>query len=405
MKLLLNVDDWRRTAASRLPRIVWDYLEGGAEDGVTLAANRACWSEIELMPRTLVNVAQRSTATTIFGRQYRMPIGLSPVGAASLLWDAADVHMARAARDMGVPLVLSTHAFVPIARVARESGVAPWFQLYLSNDRATSEKALQAAAAAGSDILVLTTDVPVGGNREYNERNGFAVPFRPGCRHLLDGLLHPRWAARVLTGLLRNGGIPAHFVAWGARRDTATWAELAWLRKAWPGKLVIKGILNVADALVAIDHGADGIFVSNHGGRQLDGAPATIRVLGDIAEAVAGRTAVFVDGGIRRGSDVAKALAAGADMAFVGRPACYGLAAAGEAGVAAVLQILGAELDRVMALLGCCSVSQLGPRSIERMPAMGEMQGRNLRRAGVLAAANLRRTRAARMEMAAGRRI
>lgn len=359
-----NIDDWRLAASRRLPRVIWDYLEDGAEDGITVMENRRALSGIELVPRTLIDVSERSTATTIFGRRYAMPLGIAPLGAASLFCAAADIHMCRAALSQNVPFILSTHSFVPVTQVAQQAGCAPWFQLYPSNNRSAVDKALQLAADAGSDVVVLTTDVPVGGNREHNERNGFGVPFRLGPRHLLDGVLHPRWALHVLPELWREGGIPANFVGWGARRDAVSWTEVARLRKAWPGKLVIKGILSVRDALVAVEHGADGIFISNHGGRQLDGAPATIRVLPRIAEAVHGQAAVFLDGGIRRGSDIAKALALGADMVFVGRPAAYGVTVAGEAGVAAILQILGNELDRVMALLGCNSLAQLGPEAL-----------------------------------------
>lgn len=359
-----NIEDLRVLACRRLPRIVRDYLEGGAEEQLTLRANRDVFTGITFAPRTLVDVSQRSQQLTVLGRQFDSPFGISPMGAAGLFWHEADIHLARAAHHARVPFILSTHSFVPLARVAQEAGTPPWFQLYLASDRQLTEMMLQQAADAGSDVLVLTTDVPVGGNREYNERNGFGVPMRLGVRNAVDGLLHPGWLLRVFGPLGLGGGIPAHFVDWGRRRDRLSWADFIWLRKSWPGKLLIKGILSVADARLAAQHGADGILISNHGGRQLDGAPSAVDVLPQIAAAVGSQLAIMVDGGFRRGSDIVKALALGADMVFVGRPAIYGVAVGGEDGVRQALRILGREVDRVMALLGCCSIAELGPQFV-----------------------------------------
>jgi isopentenyl diphosphate isomerase/L-lactate dehydrogenase-like FMN-dependent dehydrogenase len=248
------------------------------------------------------------------------------------------------------------HSLVPLERVAEKAGVAPWCQVYLPNDRTAALALLARVRAAGSEVIVLTVDVPVGGNREYNLRNGFTMPMRLGLRTVFDGLMHPRWLASVYLGRswdeLRN---------WAERRDTQTWEHLAWLRAAWRGKLLLKGILRADDARRAVLHGVDGVIVSNHGGRQLDGAPAALEALPAIAAAVGGHAAVLLDGGVCRGSDVVKALALGAEMVLVGRAALYGAAAAGEAGARRALDILRSEVDRVLALVGCNSVVELDP--------------------------------------------
>jgi isopentenyl diphosphate isomerase/L-lactate dehydrogenase-like FMN-dependent dehydrogenase len=352
-----NIDDLRVAARRRLPRVVFDYLEGGAEDHVSARANRESFESLGFAPRTLVDVSQRSLKTNALGIQFDAPFGISPIGAAGLFWHDAEVALARAARAAKLPFVLSTHAFVPVERVAFEAGGAPWFQLYMPPDRKRAEGILQRAHDAGCEALVLTTDVPVGGNREYNDRNGFGMPLRIGARAMADAALHPRWLAGVYFRSLWRRRLPH----WGDRRDRATWADVAWLRKQWPRKLVVKGILGVEDARLALGHGADGICISNHGGRQLDGAPAPLAVLAEIAAAVGAHATVMIDGGVRRGADIVKALALGADLVFVGRAALYGVAAAGEPGVRRALQILRSEVERVMALLGCNSVEELAP--------------------------------------------
>ena len=357
-----NIEDLRRLARRRLPRAIRDYVEGGAEDHLTLRANREALEVIRFAPRALVDVSRRSQQTTLFGRRYDAPFGIAPIGAAGLVWHDAEIALARAAHDANLPSVLSTHSLVPLARVAREAGGAPWFQLYLPNNRVDAANLVALARDAGCEALVLTADVPVGGNREYNDRNGFCVPPRFGPRLLLDGALHPRWLAGVY---LRSDW--GRLAEWGTRRDRQSWDDFAWLRRAWPHKLLLKGILTPDDALLALKHGADGVFVSNHGGRQLDGAPAAIEALPAVATAVGGRMAVLVDGGFRRGADIVKALALGADMVFLGRAALYGAAAAGEPGVRRALQILKDEVDRVLALLGCPAADALGPRHV-RVP-------------------------------------
>ena len=358
----LNIEDLRRIARRRLPRVVFDYLEGGSEDHVTVRANRAAFEAISFSPRTLVDVSGRSQKVTLFGRVYESPIGIAPMGAAGLFWHEGDIALARAARSANLPFVLSTHSFVPLEHLAWEAGGPPWFQLYMPRERDAARALVRRALHAGCEALVLTSDVPVGANREYNQRNGFGLPLRLRPRRVLDALAHPRWLLCVFARAALARGRPMQLKEWTTRRDQLSWQDLAWLRDAWPRKLLVKGILCVEDAQLAAEHGADGIFVSNHGGRQLDGVPSPIDVLPAISAAVGERLAVMVDSGFRRGTDIVKALALGADMVFLGRGVMYGAAAGGEPGVRRAIQLLRGEIDRVLALLGCLSIDKLGPQ-------------------------------------------
>ena len=364
----LNIEDLRRIARRRLPRLVLDYLEGGSEDGLTLQANREIFESIKFSPRTLVDVSGRSQKVTLLGKEYDAPFGIAPMGAAGLFWHEGDIALARAARNANIPFVLSTHSFVPLGRVAREAGAPPWFQLYMPRERDTARTLVKAALEAGCETLVLTTDVPVGANREYNDRNGFGLPLRLNLRKVIDGALHPRWLLGVFARAWVSPEQPMQLPEWSTRRDHMSWQDLAWLRDAWPHRLFVKGVLCGEDAELAAEHGADGIFLSNHGGRQLDGLPSPLEVLPHIAAAVGGRLTIMIDGGFRRGTDIVKALALGADMVFLGRAAAYGLAAGGEAGVRRALRLLRSEVDRVLALLGCPSVAALGPQFVRPQP-------------------------------------
>jgi isopentenyl diphosphate isomerase/L-lactate dehydrogenase-like FMN-dependent dehydrogenase len=375
-----NIEDLRRIAERRLPRIAYDFLERGAEEEVTLAANRAVFERIRFVPRTLVDVSKRSQKVTIFGKIYDSPFGIAPTGAAGLYCHDADIALARAARKANVPFALSTASFVPMERVIREAGGDPWFQLYMSKDRDTAGPLVTRALEAGFGTLVHTTDIPVAGNREFNRRNGFEIPLHLGPAQVLDGMLHPGWLASVFLKTLLTSGVPRFrnldvtvggrivsttLTGFRERRDALNWEDFDWLRSLWPKKLLVKGIMTVEDAKLAARHGADGIFVSNHGGRQLDGAPSPIEVLPAIAAAVGRDMTILVDSGFRRGSDVVKALALGADMVFVGRPALYGATAGGEQGVLHALNLLRSEVDRVMALLGVSTIDQLGPEYLQ----------------------------------------
>jgi len=369
-----NIEDLRRIAQQRLPRIAYDFLERGAEEEVTLTENRRAFERIRFAPRTLVDVSRRSQKVTVFGKTFDSPFGIAPTGAAGLYCHDADIALARAARRANVPFALSTASFVPMERVIEEAGGDPWFQLYMSKDRETAERLVKRALRAGYGVLVYTTDIPVAGNREFNRRNGFEIPLRLGPANILDGLLHPRWLAGVFLRTALTSGLPRFrnldvkvggrivattLAGFREQRDALNWEDFAWLRRLWPKKLLVKGILTAEDALLALQYGANGIFVSNHGGRQLDGAPSPIDVLPHIFAAVGGRMTIMVDSGFRRGADIVKALALGADMVFVGRPTLYGAAAGGEQGVLRAIDILKAEIDRVLALIGCASVDHL----------------------------------------------
>ena len=371
-----NIEDLRILAQRRLPRVAYDFLARGTEDEVTLGANRADFERIRFVPRTMVDVSKRSTKATLWGKTFNAPFGIAPTGASGLYCFDADVALGRAAAAAGVPYVLSTASFVPMERVAREAGGTKWFQLYMSKDHDLAERLVNRARDAGFEALVITTDVVVGGNREYNQRNHFEVPFRLSAGNLVDGLFHPRWLAGVFLRTLLSSGVPRFqnldvntggritsptLTEFRTRRTELNWSDFAWLRELWPGKLLIKGIMTVEDARLAAEHGADGIFVSNHGGRQLDGAPSPIEVLPPIAAAVGDRLAILLDSGVRRGSDIVKALALGADMVFVGRATLFGAAAGGEAGIRRALELLRSEVERVMALLGCSRVEELSP--------------------------------------------
>jgi isopentenyl diphosphate isomerase/L-lactate dehydrogenase-like FMN-dependent dehydrogenase len=293
------------------------------------------------------------------------------------------VALARAAEKANVPFVLSTASFVAMERVASEAGGTKWFQLYASKDREANAKLIRRALDAGYEGLVVTTDVPVGANREYNRRNGFEIPFRLNARNIVDGVLHPRWLTGVFFRTLLDSGVPRfrnvdsdvggriiakNLSEFRARRDALDWSDFAWMREIWPKQLMVKGILSEDDAMLALQHGADGLFVSNHGGRQLDGAISPIDVLPQVAAAVGGKVKIMVDSGFRRGSDIVKALALGADMVFVGRAPLYGAAAGGEAGVARALELLKSEVDRVMALTGCRDVASITAAVLDRQP-------------------------------------
>ena len=370
-----NIEDLRRIAKKRLPRVAYDFLAGGAEDDVSLANNRAAFERIRLRPRTLVDVSGRSLQVSVFGKTFNAPFGIAPTGAAGLYGFAADIALARAARAAGVPFVLSTASFEPLEKVAREAaGGTLWFQLYMSKDREPAKQLVMRALDAGYEALVVTTDLPVHPNREYNQRNGFTIPFNMNLANMIDGALHPRWLINVFFRTLIDSGVPrfqnldtnvgGRIIAkplgeFRARREALNWEDFQWLRELWPRKLLLKGIMRADDALLAAQHGADGVFISNHGGRALDGALSPIEALPEIRAAVGTRLALLLDSGIRRGSDIVKALALGADMTFVGRATLYGIAADGEAGAQHAIEILRSEVDRVLALLGCPSVRGL----------------------------------------------
>jgi isopentenyl diphosphate isomerase/L-lactate dehydrogenase-like FMN-dependent dehydrogenase len=371
-----NIQDLREAARRRLPKVCFDWLDGGAEDHVTWRRNREAFDDYRFRPRIMIDVGRRSQQVAMFDRTFASPIGIAPTGAAGLYGYRADIALATVARDAGIPYVLSTASFDPLEQVARAvEGGTLWFQLYMSKNRDSADRLIQRAFDTGCEALIVTGDVAVIGNREYNRRNRFSVPFRLTPRTMVDGALHPRWLFGVFLRTLLDTGVPryqnddsapgtqrviaAPVASFQARRDEIDWSDFQWLRERWPRRLFVKGVLRGDDALLARRHGADGVFVSNHGGRQLDGSIAPLDAVAEIRAAVGPEMKVILDGGVWRGSDVVKALALGADMAFVGRATLYGLAAGGQPGAARAVDLLRAEVDRVIALLGCRSVAEI----------------------------------------------
>lgn len=379
----VNVDDLRRLARRRLPRILFDYIDGGAGDDAGVRRNRAAFEAYRLRPRYLVDVSERSLATSLWGQRFAAPFGIAPVGLVGLFHPDGELLLAQAARDAGVPFILSGASIATIEDVARIAPEHAWYQLYPAREQRISLDMLRRATQAGVGVLVLTVDLPIPARRERDVRNGFDFAIRMSPSLLLDGLAHPRWAA----GYLARGGLPA-FGNWApyappgaSARVVAeflvshsfapqTWSDVDVYRREWPGRLVLKGIQHVDDARRAVDIGVDGLIVSNHGGRQLECLPAAIDVLPAIRAAVGDRLVVMVDGGIQRGSDVAIALSLGADFVFVGRAPTYGVAAAGLAGAARALEILREELDLAMGQLGVTSVGGLRSELVERAPCV-----------------------------------
>lgn len=367
----INIEDLRQLARRRIARIVFDYIDGGVEDEAGLLRNREAFSRWRLVPHYLQDISRRQQTASLFGRDYASPFGIAPTGLAAFVHPGADLLLAQAAAEANVPFIMSGAATASIEQVMAVAPRHAWFQLYVSRETAVTEDLIRRAAAAGVETLVLTVDVPVHSKRERDWRNGFVPPVKPSMSCVLDMLCHPRW----LAGLLRHG-LP-RFENWApyagdkaSARDiaayftsqipfTQTWFDLERIRRVWTGKLVLKGVLAPTDALRALDCGVDGVIVSNHGGRQLDCAPAPLEMLPAIRAAVAGQMTVMLDGGIRRGSDILKAWALGADFTFVGRPALYGVAADGLPGAQRALQILQQEIDLTLAQLGCADLGML----------------------------------------------
>lgn len=377
----LSIADLRALARRRLPRFVFEFIDGGAEDEVTLARNRAGFEAIGLLPRVLVDVSGPSLATPILGAPSAAPMVVSPMGSCALGWPDADVAIARAAAAHGIPYTLSTMATTSLETLARRVPGRLWFQLYVLRDRALTASLVDRADAAGYEALVVTVDLPTGGKRERDLRNGITVPLRLGPAQLLQMLARPGWTVRTLRqGSPRYENVrdlaPADGEAGltiaakvGQMLDAAfTWDDLARLRDRWPRRLVVKGVQHPEDADRLAAMGVDCVWVSNHGGRQLDGAAAAVDALPAVARAVRGRAEVMIDSGIRRGVDVVKALALGADFVAFGRPALFGACAGGERGAHRAMAILVEETERAMKLCGmpgtaAIDAALLGPRA------------------------------------------
>jgi len=371
-----NTSDNRKLARSRLPRMMFDYFDGGAFSEQTLGENTEDFQKLHFRQRVMRDVSSVSAAGRILGQDVSLPLVLAPVGLAGMLARRGEVQAARAAQKSGVPFCLSTVSICSIEEVAGATGSANWFQLYVLKDRGYSETLLDRAHKAGYSTLVFTVDLPKLGMRYRDVRNGMNGGLSPWgkIRKLSDLLAHPLWLWDVaakgkpltfgnLSDAVPSGRNPEDFKAWVDQQFDAsvTWKDLEWVRQHWPGKLVIKGIMDPDDARSAIDVGADGIVVSNHGGRQLDGAPSTISVLPAIVDAVSGKTEVLVDGGVQSGQDVVRALCLGADACLAGRAWAYALAAGGEVAVARMLDNFRYEVELTLALLGKESIEQLSP--------------------------------------------
>lgn len=372
---LASYDDVRRAARCRVPRAVYEFVDGGAGAETTLRANRAAFERVAFEPRYLVDVSQRETATTVLGQRVAFPILLAPAGLARLVHPEGELAAARAAGAAGTVFCVSTASSYTLEEIADVASGPLWFQLYLWRSERAVDGLLDRARAAGYAALVLTIDVPVVGNRERDVRNGVSLRPRLDRRAVLDGARHPAWTYRwfrspavTFANLVDvvPGGVAeiASYVDRELGASSATWDDLDRVRRRWDGPLVVKGVLSVDDAREAVSRGADGVYVSNHGGRQLDGSPATLDVLPRIVEAVGNRAEVLLDGGVRRGEDAVKARALGARAVLVGRPWFHALAAGGEKVVARQLALLRDGVDRTLALLGVPRLDDLGAGSL-----------------------------------------
>jgi isopentenyl diphosphate isomerase/L-lactate dehydrogenase-like FMN-dependent dehydrogenase len=362
---LFNIDDMEARAVRRLPRPIYDVVAGGAADEITLRANRDRLAAIQLQPRVLVDVARRDLSTTVLGHHVSMPVMLAPVGFQRMLHRDAELASARAAASRGTVFACNTISTFALEDVAAASSGPKWFQLYLPGDRSEAEELVARVERSGYPVMCLTVDTAVPGLRERDRRHRVTQPLTIGPAMVLSAVRRPRWSIDFLAGGVGRNPAQLPMTIDEAGREVAKTArpvtveDLEWLRARWKGSLVVKGILRAEDCRKVLDCGADGVVVSNHGGRQLDSARATIDALPEVVDAVAGKAEVFVDGGFRRGTDVAKALALGARAVLIGKAFLYGLAVGGQSGVERVLDIFRSELDVALGLLGCASVHDL----------------------------------------------
>ena len=369
-----NIADLRELARRRLPRGLFEFMDRGCEDEVSLRNNRTIFERIKLKPRVLEDVSERDQSVTLFGHKQNMPIAIAPTGTPGIMWHEGELELARAAKAAGIPFTLATTTLTAMERVVDEVGGRLWFQLYMYADRSLSRWIAERAKTAGYEALIITVDSATFSNREYNLRNGFTIPITYSAKNIFDVMRHPRWLFGVWLRYLLAGGLPLYAnyppeVKAGLKAapmgraiklsDELNWDDIREMRKLWPGTLMIKGVLHPDDARLAADCGVDGVIVSNHGGRVIDGAPAPIEMLPQMLDAVGKRMTVIVDSGYRRGSDIVKAMALGAHAVLVGRATLYGTAAAGEAGASRALTILHEEIDRVLALVGVTRIDAL----------------------------------------------
>jgi L-lactate dehydrogenase (cytochrome)/(S)-mandelate dehydrogenase len=372
VKPAYNIWDLREQAKRRLPKAIFEFIERGSEDDVLIRHNVDALRRIKFNPRTLRDVSARDTSIELFGQRRATPLIVGPTGTADLLCHKGESAIAAAAGKAGVPFTLATSSTTSMDTINEVAVAGLWMQMYLWERRDLSWQVVERAARLGAEALVLTVDTPMWPNREFNKHNGMANPIRPNLRLAKSFLARPGWMMRVLGRYMLAGGLPrfANYpaeiggkISGAVNRVTNSasvcWDDVAELKRRWPGKLLLKGILNRDDAVTAVEHGADGIIVSNHGGRTFDASPASIEVLAEIVDAVDARAAVIFDSGVRRGSDVLKAIAIGADAVIVGRATLYGAAAGGQEGAARALAILKDEIGTAMAMVGVTSLDQL----------------------------------------------
>jgi len=380
---VLSLDDFEVEARRVLPRCIFGFVSGGVEDNRSRDANRDAFDDWSFVPRVLVDTTKRGQAVDLFGQRWSTPFGIAPMGSTALGAFECERVLAGGAYEAGIPCLLSGASLMAMEKVIAANPDA-WFQAYIPGDRATVAPLIDRVRRAGYKTLVVTVDVAVNGNRENNVRSGFSIPLRPTPRLAWDGITHPHWLIHTLARTLWRNGMPRFENITGGergpplisptaqrsfgRRDSLSWDDITWIRDQWSGNLVLKGILAPEDALKAQSIGADGIIVSNHGGRQLDGSLAPMRALPDIVSAVGASTTVMLDSGIRRGTDVLKALALGASFVFLGRPFFFAASVGDEAGVRHAITLLAEEIDRDLALIGCTSFAQLNPSFLIRSP-------------------------------------
>jgi len=377
-----NIFDLREAAQARLPKGIFEYVDKGTEDGISLEENRAAFHRLKLSTHFLNDWSKRDLGTEIFGKRIELPLGIAPTGSAGLMWYQGEIELARAAAAAGVPFTLAMGALTSLEDVTKAVPDArKWFQLYPWEDEAGNYEMVTRARDLGWEALVVTIDHAPGRGREHNERNGFSFPFKPNMTAAVDMAMHPGWLLRVMGKYLMHEGMPTnanypdryrHSVIDGKTRvspkrfQAMTWEHIRKFRDFWPRKLIVKSILSADQARAAVDAGADGIVVSNHGGRAFDSAIATIDVLPEVVAAVGDRCTVILDSGVRRGSDIVKALALGAKMVLVGRATLYGTACGGQAGAARAINILSGEMERSFGYIGARSVAEIGPHIFAR---------------------------------------
>lgn len=383
-----DLADIRAAAKAHLPRGLFEFVDRGAERELALAGNVAAFERLKLRTRFLVDLSVRDMGTELFGRRIPLPLAIAPTGIAGLCWYQGELALAKAAAAAGIPFTLAATSITPMEQVMQSAGGRLWFQVYLWDEEALSYAMIERARALGYEALFVTVDTALGRTREYNDRNGFTDPISLNPRFVADMALHPRWVFGVIgryamsTGMPRHENYPPQYQhrltrsspqARPRNHTGMTWQHIRGIRERWPGPLVVKGIITGDDARRAVDHGADGVVVSNHGGRALDSAPATIDMLPEVVAAVGDRCTVLLDSGVRHGSDIVKAVSRGAKAVLVGRATLYGIAAAGEAGAAKVLALLATQFEKNMGYVGCRRVDELGPQVFADAPVVGRI--------------------------------